>query len=186
MRGEHAAAEEADDKSDYKIDGEFESAAVEDGKRGIGGPGGAGVTGVKGSTGVPADADAEDIEGKIGVTVEGGAEAPGSAEGEDGAAEGADAADAEIAFYALGQNPLDISVEWRVILRTQPWPQPRDPPAHAQRAQKCRQLALHRLLVECARIDAGCLETIEISYDKPNSLLPNGLPTRPKATADSA
>jgi hypothetical protein len=37
------------------------------------------VTGVKGRTGVVADA--EDIEDEIGVTVEGGAEAPGSAAG---------------------------------------------------------------------------------------------------------
>jgi hypothetical protein len=64
---------------------------------------------------------------------------------------------------ADGQNPRDISVEWRVMRRARFCMQPHDPPPHAQRLQKCRQLALHSLFVEFARIDAGGLETIEVS-----------------------
>jgi hypothetical protein len=94
----------------------------------------------------------------VGVTIQAGAEVPG----EDGAA-GEDGTSAEIVIYALSKNPLDISVTQRVILRTQSRPQPHDPPAHAERLQKCRQLALHRLFVEFAGIDARCREAIEVS-----------------------
>jgi hypothetical protein len=142
----------------------MDAMSVEQGNGGIGGPGGAGVTGVKGSTSVVADVDMEDIDGEIGVTVEGGAEAPGGAVGQDGAEERAGGADAEIPLYALSQNPFDMSVVWRVILRTPPCSQPHNPPPHAQRAQKFSQLALHALFVEFAGIDAGGRETIEVSH----------------------
>src|SRR5215470_9029427 len=91
-----------------------------------------------------------------------GTEAPGSAERADRVEWGEDGANTDITSHALGQNPRDISVEWRVILRMPTCPQPHDPPAHAQRLQKFSQLALYGLFVELAGIGAGGPETIEV------------------------
>jgi len=129
-------------------------ALVEDGEGGVGGAGGAGATGSTDTAGI-------ETEGIESINGAGGAvEAPGDAERDHGAKwseDGAQGTNAHIAFYALSQNLLDISVAWRVIL-AQPCPQPHDPPAHAERLQKCPQLTIHSLFVELAGIGAGCLE----------------------------
>src|SRR5262249_6491106 len=155
-----------------------------------GGEGGTGVTHVKGSTGgtdIGSDSGERRKTGN-GVIVEEAAEC--AQEGADGA----EAANAGIALYALAQDPLHIVVtrhartqnplvSWRIILVVSRSPEPYDVPPHAQRLQIFGQLALNGPLVEFAGIDARCLEAIEISQrhsEQPS----NGLRTRLGAMAD--
>jgi hypothetical protein len=89
-----------------------------------------------------------------------------------------------VSFHPLFQDlvdPVEVPFKRRMILKTPPRPQPHDLPAHAQRPQIGRELALYSQFVEHAGIVAGGLVAFEVKVslrhpERPPGNIPAGGP----------